>query len=241
MKKRTSKLLTILLSGILSLASIQKVNADQSHLYDFLWLDPDKKVYVLQNKTFEKKGSFYLNLGGVSGLSNEFQTTYGLHFSTGYYFTEEWAIEAVYNWYTNSNNDAFENLEKINGSVPFVRRFNSAYGLLAVWSPFYGKINTFNQIYYFDWSFGLGIGQVETESNATTAADPNRANEFSKDTYTAALMKTELKFHVSESFHLGIEYFRSQYRAPGPTVNGTAGTDKWRSNSDLILKFGFSF
>ena len=29
--------------------------AGEENVYDFLWLDPDKKVYVLQNREFKKK------------------------------------------------------------------------------------------------------------------------------------------------------------------------------------------
>mgnify|MGYP000697543964 CR=1 FL=1 len=32
-----------------------KVMATEKDLYDFLWLDPDKKVYVLQNKVHKKE------------------------------------------------------------------------------------------------------------------------------------------------------------------------------------------
>ena len=120
--------------------------ADEKDLYKFLWLDPDKKVYVLQNKLFKKKKSIYTQLGYVAGLSGEYQDTSGLNFRTGYYLNEEWAIEGFYNSYSNKNNDAYDNIKRINQTVPFVRRFTSTYGLMGIWSPFYGKINTFNKL-----------------------------------------------------------------------------------------------
>jgi outer membrane beta-barrel protein len=215
--------------------------ASEGDLYDFLWLDPDKKVYVLQNKVYKKERSFYFSLGYLYGMTNEFQDTYGGHLSMGYYFNEEWAFEVFGNKYKNSNNEAYENLTRINSSVPFVRRFESFYGGMVVWSPFYGKINTFNKIFYFDWSVGLGAGKVETESNALTAADPNVSTEFAKESYTGGALKTGLRFHATENIHINIEYLRTTYKAPGPTIEGRPGQERYRVNSDLIFSIGFSF
>jgi outer membrane beta-barrel protein len=215
--------------------------ASEKDLYKFLWLDPDKSVYVLQNKLYKKKKSIYADFGYLKGLSTNFQDTKGFSFSTGYYFTEEWAAELMYNSYSNSNDENYENLEAINGSVPFVRRMKSNMAVLAIWSPFYGKINTFNKIYYFDWSFGAGIGKLETESNALTASDPNLASNFTTESYTSFVGKTKLKFHVNKNIHVGLEYINTMYKAPGPVINGQATTDKYRSNSDLVISIGFSF
>lgn len=219
----------------------QKNIASEGDLYDFLWLDPDKKVYVLQNKVYEKKGTFYMNAGYIYGISNEFQDTHGAMLNAGYYFAEEWAFEIFGQKYSNSNNESYENLERINSSVPFVRRIDSFYGAMGIWSPFYGKINTFNKIFYFDWSIGLGAGKINTESNALTAADPNRAATFTAESYTAAAIKTGLRFHATENIHINVEYLRTTYKAPGPTINGVAGSSKFRANSDLIFSLGFSF
>ena len=223
------------------LLGAQSVQASEGDLYDFLWLDPDKQVYVLQNKVYEKQGTFYANLGYLYGISNEFQDVSGFHGSAGYYFTEEFAFEVFGNFYSNSNNESYENLARINSTVPFVRRSESFYGGMVVWSPFYGKINTFNKIFYFDWSVGLGVGKVETESNATTAADPNMASEFTKESFTAAGIKTGLRFHATKNIHLNIEYLRTTYKAPGPTIDGIPGTSKLRANGDLIFSIGLSF
>lgn len=217
------------------------LQASENDLYDFLWLDPDKKVYVLQNKVYEKKNTFYANVGYLMGLNAPFQDTSGVNVSAGFYFHEEWAFEVLGNFYSNSNNENYENLERINGSVPFVRRVDSLYGGLVVWSPFYGKINTFNKIFYFDWSFGAGLGSMTTESNAKTAAIPDEAAEFQSESYGAGIVKTSLRFHATENIHVNIEYMRSHYKAPGPTVDNIPGQEKIRAHSDLIFSVGFSF
>ena len=61
------------------------IQAGENDLYDFLWLDPDKSVYVLQNKIYAKNKSLYLDMGYINGLSNAFQDTTGAQLKLGYY------------------------------------------------------------------------------------------------------------------------------------------------------------
>jgi len=242
LKKRSpNNLLTkiVLLAWILS--GSKALFAAEDDLYDYLWLDPDKKVYVLQNKVYKKKSKFYANIGFSRGLNSDFQSTTGVQFKGGYYFHEEWAVEAIYHQYSSTDNDAFTNLQRINQSVPFVRRINKKFGVMPVWSPFYGKINTFNKIIYFDWSFGLGLGQIQTESNANSVGSAATADIFSDETNMAILGKTAFRIHATQNVHIGIEYHRDHYRAPGPVINNVPGTEKWRSNSELVFSIGFSF
>lgn len=216
----------------------KETHAGEKSLYDFLWLDPDKKVYVLQNKEYKKEFSFYTDIGYISNFTSKFQDTQGFQIKTGYYFHEEWAVELFYNKYSNSNNDDYRNVQLINESEPFVRRLNSTYGALAVWSPFYGKINTFNQIYYFDWSFAAGVAKVNTESNLKTVTNANAKNSYQKESYNGAVLKTNLKFHLKENLHLGIDYMNTYYKAPGPK---NPNQDKLRTNTDVIFSIGFSY
>jgi len=138
----------------------------------------DKKVYVLQNKVHKKEKSIYANLGVGTNLSSTFQKTSSIYGNVGYNLSEEIAIEMIYTHYSNSDNEALQNLKKLNGSTPFIRKPKKNIGALVKWSPFYGKINTFNKIFYFDWSFGLGLGTLETESNATTVAVSNISDKY---------------------------------------------------------------
>ena len=220
---------------------IPRAFATEKDLYDFLWLDPDKKVYVLQNKIHKKEHTVYANLGIGLGLSSTFQDTTLVHANMGFYFTEEWAIEALYTSYGNADNEAFTNLKKLNGSIPFIRKTNSNYGMLAKWAPFYGKINTFNKIFYFDWSFGLGLGKLSTESNAATVANPAMANNYSQESYNSVIGKTELTLHATKNIHISLGLIMNNYSAPGPAISGQAGKNKMRNNLDSLLSVGFSF
>ncbi len=215
--------------------------ADESDLYDFLWLDPDKKVYVLQNKVYRKENTFYANAGYLMDLSSNYTSGKGFRVGAGYYISEEWGVELMYQSYSNTNNDAYKALQQVNGSVPFIRKYNKVYGAMGVWSPFYGKINTFNKIIYFDWSFGLGAGKVETESNKDTVSSPSTADRFAKESYTGILAKTALRVHITKKVHLNIEYMRTTINAPGPTINNRVSSGSWRGHSDAIIGIGYSF
>lgn len=215
--------------------------AAEKDLYDFLWLDPDKKVYVLQNKVHKKEHTVYAGLGVGLGLSSTFQDTSLFHGNVGFYLTEELAVEGLYTSYSNKDNEALENLKRLNGSIPFIRKTKSNYGVIAKWSPFYGKINTFNKIFYFDWSFGLGLGKLNTESNAATVGNPAMANNYSSESYTTLLGKTELTLHATKNIHFGLGIIMNSYKAPGPTINNLPGKEKVRNNLDTMLSVGFSF
>lgn len=215
-----------------------KTYAGEESLYDFLWLDPDKKVYVLQNKLYKKEQSFYFDIGYISNFTSKFQNTNGFALKGGYYIHEEWGIELFYQQYANSNNDDFRNIRLINEAEPFIRRFNATYGAAIIWSPFYGKINTFNEIFYFDWSFGAGYTQINAESNIKNVREGLARTDYDTEVYNGAVLKTNLKFHVNENFHLGIEYMNTYYMAPGPK---DPKSDKFRTNTDMIFSVGFSY
>jgi outer membrane beta-barrel protein len=230
-----------LICAVLALSFLipSATRAGEKSLYDFLWLDPDKKVYVLQNKLYKKEHSLYVDIGYVSNVTSKFQDTNGFQLRTGFYLHEEWALELATNQYTNSNNDELRNLRAVTPVDPFIRRFRSSYGANVIWSPFYGKINTFNQIFYFDWSFGAGLAHINAESNLRTSRQGASAiTQFDRETHTGAVLKSNLKFHVRENIHLGIEYMNTYYRAPSPA---NPNSKKLRTNSDLILSIGFSY
>lgn len=217
--------------------SSHSLKASEGDLYDFLWLDPDKSVYVLQNKEFPKTGTNYVDIGYLSSMSTTFHKSRGINLNVGHYFTEEWGAELIFNKYNSKDNDAYENIKRVNGVVPFSRKFDQSYGAAAIWSPFYGKINTFNKIYYFDVYFGLGVLKLDASSNAETATNPN-SDQYKDESYTAGLAKVGFKFHVNKTFHLGLEIQNTYYNAYGPIRSNGKSLE---SNSDVIFKIGISF
>lgn len=222
--------------------SAPALRADEKDLYDFMWLDPDKKVYVLQNKVHKKAKTVYANIGYGTGLSSDFQDTSMIHSNAGFFFTEDWGVEVLYTKYSSKDNDAKTNLLNVTSTVPFIRASESNYGVIAKWSPFYGKINTFNKIFYFDWSFGLGIGKINTKSNATTVATSKTILAYVDESYSSVIAKTGLSLHATKNIHLGAEMIINNFKAPGPTtVSKKVPAAKMRTNMDAVFTIGFSF
>ncbi len=198
--------------------------AGEKDLYEFLWLDPDKEVYVLQNKKHPLQKKVFLNLGYISNLSSNFQDTNGTAFSLGYYFTEEIGIEIAQQVYTNKDNNAYKSIQVVNGQIPFIRNPLSYTSIGLIYSPFYGKINTFNQIYYFNWSFGLSTGKYVMESNLDSVLNPSEPNRYIKEHYNPITLKTSFNFHINDRVQLKLEF---------QNTNITAGTPQKPNDEDL--------
>lgn len=222
-----------------SLIYSQQGRASEEDLYDFLWLDPDKSVYVLQNKVYRKKNTFFTDISFAKNDSSDFQNSIGYHATLGYYFHEIWGVDLYYTGYKNSNNDSYLTITKVDSKIPFIRKVNSLFGLGVVWSPFYGKINTFNQIIYFDWMLGFGVGKISTESNLTyvLSSNQNRDN-YDGESQSAYTFKTMFKFYWSRNFNVHLEIWDTLYWAPGPR---DPSKDVMRQNFDVLMGVGFVF
>ncbi len=229
---RFIKFLVLILS-----CQISSLLAGEKDLYDFLWLDPDKSVFVLQNKLYPKDGSFYIDAGYLVNITSNFQDTSGVQLKAGYYFTEEWAIEFAHLLYTNSSNTALDSVQAVNEAVPFIRRPLSSTSVFAIWTPFYGKINTFNNIYYFDFGFGVGTGIYKMESNLETAEDVT-TNIYESESYTPVQLKATLQFHINKNLHLSLDFLNTNYQGNTPK---NKNTKEWKQNNDFILSIGASF
>ena len=92
------KILSTFTKISLLLLFVTKAFGAEGDSYKFKWLDPKKKVYVLQNKIFPNKGSVYLNAGyGFSSLS-AFNSARVMNFNIGHFFNEQWGIEGFFNY-----------------------------------------------------------------------------------------------------------------------------------------------
>ena len=136
-------------------AADEAVSEDE---YDFSWLDPDKKIYVVQNRKYTKKGRLEVAISGGVGVGEPFRTRRTLLPRAFFYVSESFGISGFMGFNSNSENGNFEGLKSVSSVVPAVRDIQSFVGGSAVWVPFYGKINMFNQIFYLDWHLEGGIG-----------------------------------------------------------------------------------
>lgn len=219
--------------------------AGTDDIYKFKWLDPDKKVFVLQNKIHQNANSFYINFGYGSNNLSDFQDSKVIHGNIGYYFAEEWAFELFYSSVSNDENDSYNAISEDINDIPYVIKMDSAYGGLLVFSPFYGKINTFNTIFYLDWSFGAGIAKINFQDNYDSFIANLQRNSYSDKSETAFVAKTQFRFFLTEHVLFNFDFFNYFFQStePAKSTGNTydAGKDKWTRAYDFIFSLGLTF
>ncbi|MCM2323834.1 MAG: outer membrane beta-barrel domain-containing protein [Oligoflexia bacterium] len=201
--------------------------------YSFKWLDPEKKIYVLQNRRYLKANRLLLSALAGPGLSNPYRTTWGLEPRVAYYVREDLGLEVFYRRSLNSKNNAFEALVATNASVfPVIREIRGQYGALLHWVPWYAKINVFNKILYFDWYLSGGAGQLQTWINRD-ARFPN--GEFVQQDLFGLFLGTGHQYHLSRSLTVRLDFSGAFYQAP---TFGLTGEDVWFSDYNFTVGVG---
>ena len=233
------KIVLILMSLIMSTA----VLADEKSLYNFSWLDNDKEIYVLQNRKFRKDGNFYVGVTGAYNLSQDFLDAYGGTLRAGYFFREEWGIEGVFGKNTSTESDSAKGVKQ-QGAIPFYREIESYMGAMVVWAPFYSKINTFNKVFYFDWTFGLGLASINTSDNRNLFITPvNTDKSMTKENVMGALLNTGFRFYINEHWSLRLDITGLTYKADKSKRQNSASSKDSQlfTNYDLGVGLNYAF
>lgn len=202
--------------------------------YSFSWLDPEKKIYVLQNRRYVKDHRGLISVLGGASLSNPYRNTYAVTGRLGYFFSEAFGIEGFYTGFMNSENNSFDALTlAAPNTLPVVREIRTQLGLLAQWVPWYAKINVFNSILYFDWYFSGGIGSLRTALDTRKSASVTPA--YVNENHTAFYVGTGHLYHLNHRLNIRLDYLKAIYQAK---VSGTTGPTAWYSNDTFTLGFG---
>jgi len=200
--------------------------------YSFDWLDPDKKIYVLQNRKYLKAKRLFLSGMGGLGLSGTYRNSMNAEARMAYYFSETWGIEGFSTFVFNTANNAADALsESSPNSFPVVREVKNQFGGLVHWAPWYAKINVFNSILYFDWYFSGGLGSIQTELQ-TRAGSTSTATTTTDESKMAYFLGTGHHYHLSESWVVRLDFMGAFYRAKS---FGTRGVEAWFSNFNVNL------
>lgn len=218
------KLLLVLMAALwLSVvaASWSEAAEDQDNEYNFSWLDPDKKVSVLQNRKFRKSNRALLSLNLGLADTNAYRKSYAIDPRLAYYFSEAWGVEVFYSTFSNKKNSTAEALESTGASSrPDVIEIKNQVGILLHWVPWYAKINVFNTVLYFDWYFSGGVGSMNADMIAggasTTAGIANSTKSLS-----SYYLGTGQLFHVTENFIVRLDFRNAWFKAPQRAVTGT--------------------
>lgn len=227
--------------SIVALTPIPAVSAAEpssaNDEYSFDWLDPDKKIYVLQNRRYRKAQRVFASAMAGFGLSNPYRDSYLADARIGYYFSELIGFEAYYNYVADRANSTYEALVNTGGALPGSREINSSFGGLVHYSPWYAKINVFNAILYFDWYFTAGLARLDTafDERVNKADNPDLVSEPK----TAFVLGTGQAFHLSDSLDLRIDFKSEIFKARYQRTD--ASKEAYFSNVSLVTGVTLKF
>jgi outer membrane beta-barrel protein len=231
-----------ILGSAQAIAEEQKSDADKDD-YDFSWLDPEKKIYVVQNRKYTKAQKIELALNGGIGIGEPYRKRRIVMPRIFYYFNEHFGASFMAGFAKNAENNNLSQLRLVTKVIPAVRDINSFYGASVVWLPWYGKINMFNQILYLDWHFEIGVGQVtsEIDLNTSSTGNPN----LNQSTYTSFHYGTGMKFFITRNIAARLDYLAVNYKAPigidGSLTSGNGATQDTYDNHFLTLGMSYTF
>lgn len=227
----------LFLSTLMFTSLLTSVKAAESDVYGFSWLDPDKEVYVLQNRKFRKAGRMYVNAGAGITTSGTYVDSMNIQGRLGFFMNEEFGLEVLYSKNDGKNNDAYKAATTANSSItPFVRTINDYIGAMVLWSPFYSKINTFNSIIYADYILGLGIAKLN-QTNNKRAMDGSNDNTLTDESNTGIMWQFGMKFYINENWSIKPDFTAIHYQAENASGKGKT----LNSNYDLTLSLGYTF
>jgi len=220
----------------------KSITGENSH-YDFSWLDPDKEIFVLQNRTYQKDGHIYLNIGGGFTASGAFVDSMNLQSRFGYFFTEELGIELLFSKNSGKENDTALAVRNPggSGSIPFRRIVDQYFGAYFMWSPFYAKVNTFNKIIYLDWLLGFGYANMsETNNKEEVLFGGTGNNELEATKHHCLSWDVGLKFYLSKNFDIRLDLTALHYQT-NSALNLNSDEKNWYSHYDVSLSLGYKF
>jgi outer membrane beta-barrel protein len=172
--------------------------------YNFSWLDPDKKIYVLQNRRYRKAETIEAYALGGTSLGDPYRTVLQVQPRLAYWFTESTGLEVFYSARFHSTNNTYRAMksaiDQSNNAFQFspqIREVTSQFGLLFNWAPWYSKINVFNSILHFDWYFSAGFGAMTSEFGPLTKQEASGAGWASENLF-AVYLGTGHLFHLDE-------------------------------------------
>ena len=206
--------------------------------YDFSWLDPDKKIYVVQNRKYLKGRKLEVSLAGGLNLSGPYTSSSVWLLRGGYFFNEQFGISIVGGWQSNSASPTLVELKQTSATsvLPNVRDVESFYGGTFVWVPFYGKFNLFNQIFYIDWHLEAGVATASSRVNLSFLAGQD--DSFATTSHTGFLWGTGFKFFITQTFAARLDMLALYYSAP--IVRQGVTTAETTTNDNYYLTLGLS-
>ncbi len=209
--------------------------------YDFSWLDPEKKIYVVQNRKYTKASRLEISTSYGVGMGETYRTQRTWAVRGIFYLSEHFGVSGFMLNNNNTENDTLVQIKQVANRAPEVRDTNKYYGGSVMWLPFYGKLNMFNQIFYLDWHFEAGIGSANTELDINTSV--NGAPIIVNDTFSAFHWGSGLKFFITRHWLARLDFLATYYKASNglTTSSGSIAKEETYDNYYLTLGVGYTF
>jgi outer membrane beta-barrel protein len=231
---------SLFLFFVTSVASV--AIASEKSLYDFSWLDKDKEIYVLQNRSFRKDGKLFVALNVGETVAKAYVEGMVGQGRIGYFFKEDFGIEIL----TSKNDGKYNDLASrvvAQQAVPYSRIIDSYNAAQLLWSPFYSKINTFNKIFYYDWMFGIGYASIKNSDNRNQFINITDKS-LAEETNSGLIWSTGLRFYITPSWSTRIDFTALRYEADFFVEDGAtfkSGGKEWFNNYDLTIGVNYTF
>lgn len=196
-------------------ASWSEAAEEISDEYNFSWLDPDKKIYVLQNRRYTKAHRLNLSLSAGLGDTSAYRSSISFSPRVGYYLSERFGFEILYQMISNKNNNTFDALNAQSPALkPNVIEIKNQLAALVTWAPWYAKINVFNWILYFDWYFTAGLGSLSAN------VIPGNGSATTSKSYSGIYLGTGQMFHIDETWLVRLDFTNVFFKAPQQATTG---------------------
>lgn len=209
----------------------------QGKKFEFEWLNDNEEIYVIQDKEFPKSRRFNFELFYIDSENQPYFTTTGFGLSLTYYFNENWGMDITYKSYSSAKSNDLISLIEDRSTKPLVRKVDSLMLVNVDWLPFYGKVNLFNSIFYFDWGWGAGIGKASLFSNEKTFTQSNVPLTLVESNPMAYSLKTYFKFYAFENVNFGLQYDLTFFEA----VINSKGAKEIVNINDIMFTVGYMF
>lgn len=224
------------------LISTLQVYGASSSVYDFTWLDKDKEVYVLQNRKFRKDSKIYVSTTVGRNINKTFIDGTAITLRGGFFFHEDWGVELVYSMNSGEENSTAKAVIDQN-AVPFYRKTTKYMGAMALWSPFYSKLNLFNKIFYYDILLGAGLGNVTQEDNRKEF-NVGGSKQLTSESLTGPMWTAGMRFYITPNWSTRFDVTATHVNAEAYEEDGTTFKSAgkiWWHNYDLSVGINYTF
>lgn len=220
---------------------------DLKKLEEKYWSAKDEDYSVIQNRLYSKAGRIYVS--GVYGtlVNDPFakSNVFGGHL--GYYFTEDFGVEASYLGMNATKSDSVSKFNTLAANIsPNYNLPSNAVTVSATYTPFYAKMAFMNtSILYFDMGFTLGAGM--TSYNQVIRSRDNMGNDMGEGKIGQSAPHVELgvmqQLFLSKYFAVRLDLKNSFYTEKIITYDaGISGVRSEESNTknNTMLTLGMT-